>query len=122
MEFTMLYMLTRRSYLMLFMSLALLLGATAASAVDVDLRTAAAVGAIGNGTFSQTDLQPTGTGVIDPFVRIMNNGEEQGFNTDDPDLAGDLVDVKAGPWTHSLLVSSLTPVDINGVPSLRFLL
>lgn len=113
---------TRRSLPGLFASAALLLGAAAASATDVDLTTPNASGSIGAAVFSQTDLQPTGTGVIDPFVRMQASKEEQGFNTDDPNLAGDLVDVKPGPWTHSLLVSSLTPVVVNNVLSLRFLL
>lgn len=100
----------------------LLLCASAAGAVDVDLTTAGASGAVGAGSFLQVHLQPTGTGVIDPFVRLQNKDQEQGFNTDHSPLNGDLIDVKAGTWTHSLRVSELTPVMYEGVLSARFLL
>jgi hypothetical protein len=100
----------------------LLFGASAASAVDVDLTTAGASGTIGAGSFIQIHQQPTGTGVIDPFVRIQNNRQEQGFNSDVLPLGGDLVDVKPGPWTHSIKVSDLVPVTYQGVLSARFLL
>ncbi len=99
-----------------------LLGATAALAADVDLTSAGASGSIGAGSFVQTDPQPTGTGVIDPFVRLDAMGQEQGFNTDHRPLKNDLADVKSGQWTHSVLVGALVPVDFNGVPSVRFLL
>ena len=48
--------------------------ATPASAVILDLTLPMSSGSIGDGIFETTDLQPTRTGVIDPFVRIHNNG------------------------------------------------
>ncbi len=100
----------------------LFVGATGAGAADLDLTTAGASGFIAAALFLQSDPQPTGTGVIDPFVRLMNDGSEQGFNTDHSPLKGDLADVKPGPWTHSLLVGALLPVLHEGVLYMRFLL
>jgi hypothetical protein len=101
---------------------ALLLGATSARAVDVDLRSVGASGSINGATFEQMAQQPTGTGVIDPFLRVQSNVEEQGFNTDHSPLNGDLADVKAGAWTHSVRVSDLTTVMYSSVLSVQLLL
>src|SRR5690242_8968285 len=39
-------------------------------------------GSIGNGTFTQNFIQPTGSGVIQSFVRVStNNTLNQGYNT-----------------------------------------
>lgn len=85
--------------------------ATAAGALN-DLSTAGSSTTINNAFFQQVAPQSTGTGVIDPFVRVQSNGCEQGFNT-----SGDLSsqpDVKAGTWTHDLALSSLAVVSLNG--------
>lgn len=95
--------------------------ASPALASVLDL-TAGGSGSFGVDFFVTTDQQPTGTGVIMPFVRIQGNVEEDGFNTDFPPGSGDLDDVKAGSWTHSILVGSITPVLFNGELMLRFLL
>ncbi len=97
------------------------LGATASFATDLDLTTDGATGAIGVASFEQTDAH-SGTGLIDPFVRLQANGDEQGFNTDHSPLNGDLADVKPGAWTHSLRITELVPGDRAGVFSVRFLL
>lgn len=116
-------LLKQRSLSALVPAVALaLLGAGAATAVDLDLTSAGSSASIGGGIFAQTDPQPTGTGVIDPFVRLDAMGQEQGFNTDHRPLKNDLADVKSGQWTHSVLVGELVPVDLGGVPYVRFLL
>jgi hypothetical protein len=55
----------------------------------------------------------TGTGNFDSFLRIQANGTERGYNTDykTPEF-----DTKAGTWTHSVLVNSMTPprVEVGG--------
>jgi len=86
-----------------------------ASASYLDL-TQKGSGSFGQGTFVWADSQSTGTGVIDSFLRIQANGTESGFNTN----AGTPLDDKAG--TKSILVSSFGQVNLNGVPSIRFLL
>src|SRR5262245_28840026 len=95
-------------------SFALLAGTSLALAADLDLTSDGASGSFGDGKFVQTDPQPTGTGVIDPFVRLQKNGSERGFNTDHSPLNGELGDIKAGAWTHSLQVSDLVPVIHDG--------
>jgi len=57
-----------------------------------------------------------------PFVRIQHNVMEMGFNTDATPGSGDLADVKAGSWTHSVQVSDMQPMLYNGVLSYRFVL
>jgi hypothetical protein len=107
----------------LHLALALILLAVPAFAIDVDLTSSFSSGTIGDAQFMTTDLQPTGTGVIKPFVRIQkNSGVEHGFNTDKSPLNGDLADVKSGPWTHSVRVSDLEVENIGSGPVYRFLL
>ncbi len=112
----------KRMLRLMVSSAGLLVGATTAGAADLDLTTPGAAGFVGEALFFQADPQPTGTGVIDPFVRLAHNGSEQGFNTDHSPLRGDLADVKPGGWTHSLLVGTLMPVRHDGMLYLRFLL
>jgi hypothetical protein len=66
----------------------------------------------GTAIFEFTNPQPTGTGVIQPFLRIQNTGMEQGYNTS----GGTPFDDKAGPWTHDLRFSDLqsTAVTVGG--------
>jgi hypothetical protein len=66
----------------------------------------------GTAIFEFTTPQPTGTGVIQPFLRIQANPTEQGYNTS----GGTPFDDKAGPWTHDLRFSDLqsTAVTVNG--------
>lgn len=97
-----------------------------ASAFILDLTVAGAGGSIGNAFFQQVDPQSTGSGVIDPFVRIHANGWEQGFNTDYRPLTGDLGDVNSSAtFTHSILVSDFGVVSNpapGGGDAIRFLL
>jgi hypothetical protein len=100
---------------------AALVGAPTAQALD--LTTAGASGFIGDAFFQQVDPQTTGTGVIDPFVRIQNNGTESGFNTDYRPLTGDLADVNSSvQFTKSIKVNEFGTVDLNGTQQIRFLL
>ena len=101
---------------------ALVCGATSVRAVDIDLRTVGASGSIDAATFEQMAQQPTGTGIIEPFLRVQNNGRQQGFNTDHSPLNGDLANVKSGPWTHAVRVSDLPTVMYKGVLSVKLLL
>jgi hypothetical protein len=89
----------------------------------LDLTTAGAQ-ATGNadvgGSFivQQINPQSTGTGVIDPFLRIQANTNEQGYNTS---LSTPLDD-KGGPFTRALLLSEIPTVTISGVVYRQFLL
>lgn len=72
--------------------------------------------------FDVTFQQPTGTGVIDPFLTIQANGTEQGYNTSGSPAP---YDVKRQPqWTHDIQFSDLqqTAVNIGGVSYYQILL
>jgi hypothetical protein len=96
---------------------------TASADFVIDLTTAGSsgstTGTIG-GTFvvQQINPQSTGTGVIDPFLRIQAPGNEGGYNTD----ANPEYDAKSGTWTHALQLSAIPVVNIGGVNYLQFLL
>jgi hypothetical protein len=91
-----------------------------AQATVIDLTTGPdASGEIDGALFFATQQQPSGTGYIDPFLRIQEKGFEQGYNTD----GGFPFDDKhPHNYQHSLLISDLVPVFINGTPYLQFML
>jgi hypothetical protein len=93
---------------------------TTGQATIVDLTGSNNSGTINGGTFSFADQQPTGTGVIDPFLRVQNSPTEQGYNTS----GGTPFDDKAGPWTHNIQLSDLqnTTVSIGGTNYFKLLL
>jgi hypothetical protein len=66
----------------------------------------------GTAIFQFTQPQPTGTGYIDPFLRVQASPTEQGYNTS----GGTPFDDKGGPWTHDIKFSDLqsTAVTVNG--------
>ncbi|MBN2182533.1 MAG: hypothetical protein JW715_11525 [Sedimentisphaerales bacterium] len=74
--------------------------------------------------FYNSDPGSTGTGNIQPFLRIQKNGIEQGYNTDyraakkDDNEYPEMID----PWTQSLLLSNVPTVDIEGTLYREFLL
>src|SRR3954465_13994731 len=78
---------------------AALAAAASAPAAMLDLTQANSSATLGGAIFSTTEVQPTGTGVINPFVRIQMNGLEEGYNPSAPSLP---FDEKAGIWTHDL--------------------
>ena len=72
--------------------------------------------------FQFTDQQPTGTGVIDPFLTIQADGTEQGYNTSGSPAP---FDVKRQPqYTHDIQFSDLqaTTVMLNGTAYFQILL
>jgi hypothetical protein len=75
-------------------------------------------GSINGALFEEiSDNNAAGTGLIDSFVRIQNNGTEQGYNTD-----GALeFDTKNGP-TRSLLLNDVPTVTKDGTAYRQFIL
>jgi PEP-CTERM motif-containing protein len=68
--------------------------------------------------YMQADPQPTGTGVIDSFLRIQDKGTEQGYNTDGRPVP---FDEKTDPnFTRSLQLSEVPIVTISGVQYREF--
>lgn len=88
------------------------------NALALDLSAAGSSGFVNGAFFSRTAVQGSGTGSIDPFVRIQGDGSEKGYNTD-----GVLeFDTKASPHTHSLLINAVPIVNIDGINYREFLL
>lgn len=93
-------------------------GATA-NATVIDLITGNS-GTANGAQFNWTPQQPTGTGIINPFLRVQADGSEQGYNTS----GGTPFDDKAGIWTHDIQFSDLktTAVTLNGTQYFQLLL
>jgi len=90
-----------------------------ASADVLDL-TSGGTGGFNGAIFTTNMVQPTGTGVIDSFLRLQNNGTEQGYNTSARPVQ---FDQKTDPnFTRDLLLSSVPVVNINGTAYRQFLL
>ena len=94
-----------------------------AQATVVDLTTGGS-GLVNSAFFAWTDLNQTavGTGIVDPFVRIEgagNSNTEQGYNTDGRPVE---FNEKTDFHTHSLLLSSVPIVTLNGIQYREFLL
>ncbi len=59
---------------------------------------------------SNISFGASGTGVFDSFVRVQDSPTESGYNTD-----GTLeFDTKSGTWTHSILLSEIPIVEVDG--------
>jgi hypothetical protein len=89
-------------------------------ATVVDLTGSNDSGSINSAQFVFVTPQPTGTGVIQPFLRVENTPMEQGYNTS----GGTPFDDKAGPWTHNLTLGDLqnSQVTLGGVSYFKLLL
>ena len=91
---------------------ALAFGSLPASATTVDLMPGAGSSGTVNGTlFAFDDQQPLGTGFVDAFLRIQNNGTEEGYNTSNPSPPFDEIPPPGG-FTRDLQFGEL--VDIGG--------
>ncbi|HEV8606392.1 MAG TPA: hypothetical protein VGQ99_13550 [Tepidisphaeraceae bacterium] len=71
--------------------------------------------------FYRTDIQPTGTGVLQPFVRIQAKPTESGYNTDGA-IEFDTKDHAGQNWTHSITLADVPIVTIDGVQYREFIL
>lgn len=111
---------THRVFIALFAA-ALTLAASTASAVTYNLNTivTAPIDTLdGRGYFTTDILKTTGTGVIDPFLSIQNNGTEQGFN-----VSAGVADTKRnGQYTRTQTVADLQTVVVDGVSYYAFLI
>ena len=98
---------------------AAVIAASITSARALDLTTAGSSGTVNGAFFQQVPDQTTGTGVIQPFLRVQGNGIETGLNTS---LSSVLGDTKTGIWTHDILLSAVPIVTLGGVQYYQFLL
>jgi hypothetical protein len=72
-------------------------------------------GANGALFFSGTDLPATGSGLIDPFVRIQAKDTEQGYNTDARPYDANNDAGATATFNHSIQLSAVPLVEISGV-------
>lgn len=87
--------------------------ATQASVLDLGT---SGSGDLGGALFSTTDIQPTGTGVFDPFLTVQNTPWEQGYNGSNGNF-----DTKRVPqWNHEIQLQDLRATTINGVDYFGF--
>ncbi len=111
----------------LFM-LALRAGQASADLKPLDLFSVGADGWINDAYFLQIDPKGTGTGVLDPFVRLDNASQpiEEGYNTDGRLPGGGTpapFDAKSdAKYTHAILAADVPTVDIGGQTYWEFLL
>lgn len=103
------------------------LGATAANAdggtldLRVGDRTGFASGTTTDGAIVEyigdqnQSFGSSGTGNFDSFVRLQGSPEERGYNTD-ANGQGKEFQTKAGQWTHSMKVSEIPVITVDGQP------
>jgi hypothetical protein len=77
-------------------------------------------GTVNGAQFLWTRERPTGTGYIDPFVRIQRKHTEQGYNTSGRPFPFDEKDPLN--YTHDLRLNQLGSIVVNGVEYYQFLL
>jgi hypothetical protein len=93
-----------------------------ASAIPTDyaLVPATPTATINGAIYTITLAQSTGTGVIDPFVRVQDNGIADGYNSS---VRPVMPDVNTSPtFTHDLLLSAVPILNIGGTDYYEFLL
>ena len=87
------------------------------------LTSAGASGYVNGALFQQTNWQPTGSGVIDSFLRIQaaaTEPTEQGYNTDLRPVEFD--EKKGATFNHSVVLGLIPIVNMNGVDYREFFL
>ena len=99
-----------------------LLAGQSAHATSLDLTTSGSSGFLNGGFFQQIPDQSTGTGVIDPFVRIQKNDTEEGFNTSVNKVALDNKGAGDGTFIKDIQLSIVPMVNRGGTDYYQFLL
>src|SRR6266446_8251391 len=102
-------------------AVAVLFFASGAQATIVDLINGDGPGTINGAMFEWVSSQSTGTGIIDPFLRVQADETEQGYNTSNPSPP---FDDKTGVFTHDVTFAELmtTEVTIGGQNYFKILL
>lgn len=96
-------------------------GSTASAvAISLNLEGANASGFINGAQFTNTDVGSTGTGVINPFVRIQANGTAEGYNATARPVMTNVNN--SAQFTHDLLLSAVPLVTRSGINYYEFLL
>jgi PEP-CTERM motif len=103
----------------------LLASAPRVAASECDLFTSSSSCLFNGAVYDVVGPHPTGTGVIQSFLRVQQNGTEQGFNTDARPMLCDGVtcdDKTDLTFTHNLNTSAVPVVTINGHTYRQFFL
>lgn len=109
----------RLTILLLLISVACFVNAQEVQASIVDLTSLGSSGSINGAKFYQTEPQPTGTGFIDSFVRLQNNGTEQAYNT----TVNKVFDNKGdNPHNNEVFLSTVNVITVDGTDYRQFLL
>lgn len=66
---------------------------------------------LGSVVFTWGQIQTTGTGILDPFLRIQKNSEEQGYNSTQANAGAYPFEEKYGSFTHDVMMSDLVSSD-----------
>lgn len=122
----------RRSVIILALGMAVTASPAAANTI-CDLTSTGSSCSITGGTgstglFFTGEQHPTGTGVIDPFLRLQQNGTEQGYNTSDRSYPGGnkmqpiIQDKTDKNFTRNLALGEIGTELINGVLYAAFFL
>ena len=99
---------------------AVMLAAAPAGAATIDLTLANATATINGAIYTNTNTGSTGTGVIQSFVRVQDNGVADGYNAT---VRPVMPDVNTSPsFTHDLLLSAVGEVVRGGLTYYEFLL
>ena len=110
----------------LYIILVMLLAVTSQTRADMFNLTGSGTGSaeINEALFYNSNSASTGTGYIQPFLRIQKNGIEQGYNTDyrASNIHDEQFPEMIDPWTQSLLLIDVPTVDIGGTLYREFLL
>jgi hypothetical protein len=117
--------LFRRITIALGFATAVLLFTTDAYASGCDLYQTTSSCTFNGGVYNVVGPHPTGTGVIDSFLRVQMKGAEEGFNTGARPMLcdGRTCDDKTDPnYTRNLLSSSVPIVNIGGTEYRAFYL
>ena len=117
--------LLRRITVALGLAAGVLFFAADASASGCNLYTSGSSCTFNGGVFNVVGPHPTGTGVIDSFLRVQQKGAEEGFNTGARPMTCDTrtCDDKTDPnFTQNLLSSTVPIVNIGGTDYRAFYL
>src|SRR5207237_5169458 len=82
---------------------------TVGYATVVDLTGSNDSGAINGAQFVFTTPKPTGTGVIQPFLRVENTPIEQGYNTS----IGTTFDAQHSHWKHDITFGDIQNTQVT---------
>lgn len=72
--------------------------------------------------FQELSPQPTGTGYVDPFLRLQADGHEEGYNTSARPFQSGMDQKDPIAYTHDLLLSAVPVKTIGGVEYREFFL